>query len=350
MAGDEYFRLRDLFRLLDLALKRQGTLIDASIAEDRSRWIPQEEICKEFAVDPADAEEFIKELVEYVSVGGDDLLGLLRYAFEDGKFYLGFLFADLPRPLVSRRLTAREALALKVALRTWSRLATSRSQAALSAMMSKLSDKIDGCMTPVTKAQAGDTDKAMHIEVPEEEASVVRALEDAINSRRALSFKYADPAIGHIKEREVEPRSVFYTKSRWYLLGWCRASRDVRTFYLDGISGLKVLDSPFRFPELEADEDILAADPLEGAETPIKVRLKFLPPLSRWVEERSDPSCIRHQKDGSVVSTIHVRSVEGMKKTLLQFGDKVRVLEPKELREGLAEKARAMLKMYEGAD
>ncbi|MGC8839309.1 MAG: hypothetical protein ACP5UM_12935, partial [Anaerolineae bacterium] len=43
----------------------------------------------------------------------------------------------------------------------------------------------------------------------------------------------------------------------------------------DGIGDLRTLDSHFQPHDLGVDEDVLVANPLEGAEAPIKVRLQF---------------------------------------------------------------------------
>ena len=85
---------------------------------------------------------------------------------------------------------------------------------------------------------------------------------------------------------------------------------------------------------------------MKGAKRRIDVRLRFHAELARWVEDQQRGYSKLKRKGDAVESTIKVRSIESMKKSLLPFGDKIEVLEPEELREGIFANAGKLEKMY----
>jgi predicted DNA-binding transcriptional regulator YafY len=302
------------------------------------------EIERDFGIPAGEVPERINELTSYISAGSDLVFNMLQVDLTDHDLFIGFIVDPFPGSLSYQRLTEREAVALKTALKLWGRLASGRA--------AQEADRLAGEVDKLLDKESGESAREMSERVlvaPEsfQLFQLVETLERAIADRKVVTFTYHDPAWDDVAERKIDPYSVLMVRDRWYLLGFCHEWGDERTFYLDEVSNLEVLDQPFLSGRLDVSPDALIANPLEGAEAPIKVRLRFRPPAARWVEERSSRENIRHFKDGSVVSTIHVRSVEGLKKTLLQFGDAVEVLEPKELRKGLLENARRLLEVYE---
>lgn|GEM_PF-3577298 len=334
---------RDMLLLLSYIVDKQGTFEYWPHDPDYQR-VTYEEIERDFGIPAVEVPQVIFKLTDYISVGSDEVLKTLEVDQSDHDLFMGFLVDHFPGPFRYQRLTEREAVALKTALRLWGRVAGGK--AAQEA--DRLAGEVDKLLDKESVESAREMSERVLVAPDDPElAQMLEKIRQAIEERKAVAFTYHDPAWDDVAERKIDPYSVLMVRDRWYLLGYCHEWEGERTFYLDGVSNLTVLDEPFLSGRLDVSPDALIANPLEGAEAPIKVRLRFRPPAARWVEERSSRENIRHHKDGSVVSTIHVRSVEGLKKTLLQFGDAVEVLEPEELREGLLENARRLLEVYE---
>ena len=76
----------------------------------------------------------------------------------------------------------------------------------------------------------------------------VGALRGALRARRKVHFRYRDLK-DRTTERSVRPLALSFYGPIWLLSGWCELRQDFRSFRLDRVAGLEVLDETFR-PEL----------------------------------------------------------------------------------------------------
>lgn len=146
---------------------------------------------------------------------------------------------DVAEPL---RLAADEATALLVAARavaTLPGLRESDRQALLRA-------------TAKLEAAAGEVGAASsRLSVTfESEGGVFADVDRAISERRRLWLRYYSPARDELTEREVDPIRLFAV-GHTYMEAWCRSSEDRRTFRLDRVAEIRLLDEPAAPPELE---------------------------------------------------------------------------------------------------
>lgn len=146
---------------------------------------------------------------------------------------------DVAAPL---RLAADEATALLVAARAVSTLPGLREgdrQALLRA-------------TAKLEAAAGEAAGASsRLSVTfESEGGVFAEVDRAISERRRLWVKYYSPARDELTEREVDPIRLFAV-GHTYMEAWCRLSEARRTFRLDRVAEIRLLDEVSAPPELE---------------------------------------------------------------------------------------------------
>lgn len=69
----------------------------------------------------------------------------------------------------------------------------------------------------------------------------------AIRTCKVLRFAYQSHA-GVDSYREIEPYAVLHTDGRWYLIGYCRSRKALRTFRLDRVANLEVRTETFPRP------------------------------------------------------------------------------------------------------
>ncbi|OJX63432.1 MAG: hypothetical protein BGO95_00805 [Micrococcales bacterium 73-13] len=93
-------------------------------------------------------------------------------------------------------------------------------------------------------------------------------LRDAIAAGRRVAFDYRG-ADGASARREVDPIRLESTDAEHHLRGWCFLRDDLRTFRLDRISGLEVLDAAVEHgvPDLDASEIGFDPGPEHGVVT-----------------------------------------------------------------------------------
>jgi predicted DNA-binding transcriptional regulator YafY len=140
-----------------------------------------------------------------------------------------------------------------------------------------------------------------------------------------------------------------------YIIAYCHLTRSVRTFKLERIESLQLLDEDYTVPEdFDANQYLDSAlgitiysdgETIEQRTT----KLKFSPEIARIAEETMwHPSQItQRQPDGSVIVTMNLSLTVELLSFILGWGEKVEVMEPKELRQEILETARGMVKIYQ---
>ena len=109
----------------------------------------------------------------------------------------------------------------------------------------------------------------------------------ALLTRKRLHMTYYSRQTDRESNREISPQRLIYYRDNWYLDSWCHWRKGLRSFSLDAIQSIRMLDSSAR----DIDQDQLSKQ-LEagygifsGAETSQAV-LRFSPLLARWVPTR----------------------------------------------------------------
>ncbi|WP_148235726.1 helix-turn-helix transcriptional regulator [Thermaerobacter marianensis] len=178
-------------------------------------------------------------------------------------------------------------------------------------------------------------------------------LREAIDGCRVVRLRYYTASRDEETERLIEPYHLRYYEGAWYVAGYCRWRRDVRTFAVDRIREIEVLPETFPPPSPERfSPDVYFGEAWRlqrGAERQ-RVVVRFRPPQARYVRGRVwHPSQdARDEPDGSLVLSFQVLGTDEIMRWLLQFGAGVEVLEPPSLREAMAAEAEAMLAQYRG--
>jgi predicted DNA-binding transcriptional regulator YafY len=164
---------------------------------------------------------------------------------------------DRDRTLPPLALTAEEALAITVALR--SAAGTPFAEAAAGAARKVLA----GLPTGVRDGEERLARRLHRVgadgEAPPHSGEIVAA----VAARQVLKLAYVDAA-GAATVREVEPLSLLWGPAGWYLVAWCRLRGAVRGFLLDRISGPAATGetAPDRDVDLEAEFDRIEARPI----------------------------------------------------------------------------------------
>ena len=159
----------------------------------------------------------------------------------DGEAGVGYRMRsgfDLP-PLM---FTNAEAQALVAAVR----IASARLDAALAANAEAALGKILSVLPASARAAAESLAVyAPAVEFAPATRARLEALRLAAESRRKVSLHYIDLQEQR-SERTVRPLGCFYWQAVWTLAGWCEARQAFRSFRVDRIEELRVLDEVFR--------------------------------------------------------------------------------------------------------
>ncbi|MGF0172777.1 helix-turn-helix transcriptional regulator [Streptomyces sp. Marseille-Q5077] len=242
---------------------------------------------------------------------------------------------DVAEPL---RLAADEATALLVAARAVSTLPGLREsdrQALLRA-------------TAKVEAAAGEAAGASsRLSVTfEAEGGVFADVDRAISERRRLWIRYYSPARDEVTEREIDPIRLV-SVGHTYVEAWCRRSEARRTFRLDRVAEIRILDEPSVPPEVELRDlsEGLVQPAAEDPEVVVEVG-----PGGRWVAEYYPHDSADELADGGLRITLRTPDPTSLRRLALRLGRDGRIVSPAALADSARLAAREALAAYDGVE
>jgi len=161
-------------------------------------------------------------------------------------------------------------------------------------------------------------------------------LRRAIREHRSVNMNYQSSQVPHPTQRGLDPYALVHRWGWWYVIGFCHVHREVRTFRVDRIFEIALLDTTFiQSPDFNLQSHLKNET---QAQSHVTARLRFEPGFasivsgnySYWEKVESKP-------DGSVEVTFPAPTLEWAASTALAYGPAVEVLEPLELRVMVAE-------------
>ncbi len=145
----------------------------------------------------------------------------------------------------------------------------------------------------------------------------------------------------------IEPYAVGQTA---HVIGWREPPDALRTFKIERIRAIKLLDAPYTVPpDFDAQALLTSAWGIwYTEEEPVEVLLRFHPRVVHRVQEtRWHPNeKFIPQEDGSLLWTAPVAEPREMLPWIRGWGADVEVLEPEELREALLQETRRLALLY----
>ncbi len=156
-------------------------------------------------------------------------------------------------------------------------------------------------------------------------------LRRAIREHRSVSMKYQSNQVPHPTERGLAPYALVHRWGWWYVVGFCHVRKEIRTFRVDRIFEVSLLETSFT---QSPDFNLQAYLKNEMQTQPqITARLRFEPAWANMVAgNQSYWETVEPQTDGSVEVTLSSPTLEWAASTTLAYGPAVEVLEPPELR------------------
>lgn len=172
----------------------------------------------------------------------------------------------------------------------------------------------------------------------------ISLIEDAISNELAIEFDYTNNE-NKLNHRIVEPLALSYKWYAWYLFGFCTYKNDYRIFKLNRMVNVTktVLVAKVHNNVAELLEKQWNSDNRKYLDIAIKCKAEVKVPVMEYLRGRIQET----YEDGDFVMTLHLPENERMwYSLLLGFGDKVEVIEPKELKESLMKKALEIQNLY----
>ncbi|UCG78901.1 MAG: WYL domain-containing protein [Nitrospirota bacterium] len=175
------------------------------------------------------------------------------------------------------------------------------------------------------------------------------SVHSAINNYQRVLIEYSKLSSGEVSSRKVDPYYLFFNDEFWYMRGYCHVSSDMRTFALDRIKSLTILEEQF-VPKRIVPEDELA-DTFgawiggRSEEVVLVFDRDFKHNILRkekWFQQQKT----RELADGNLEMKFKVKGLTGVKKWVYQWMPFVEVIRPKELRDAVKDELALALKKH----
>jgi proteasome accessory factor C len=286
--------------------------------------------------DGTDAEISARELVERFSIPEDELqehLSLLNLVNFGGGCYTVYAELDEARERVhvdkelygetfraAPRLTPLEARAIRLALEYVGPMIAADAHTPLDRVRRKLEETFGQFELAQTPEPAVGT--------PEEK--LVRVFSEAIEKRRLVEIEYQKEGEQTWSQRLVEPYSLERELPNWRVHTWDRTRDGERSFRLDRMRAARLAKE--RFEPREGFEP----SGLRDART---AKVLYTKGIARWALERG----ARPLRDGTALADLRVGSPEWLASEIFSYRGDAIVLEPADLRSGIAARAKELL-------
>jgi predicted DNA-binding transcriptional regulator YafY len=180
---------------------------------------------------------------------------------------------------------------------------------------------------------------------------VLESLARAWIDRRRVKIWYWTLGEEEPAERIIEPYFIQPAAQEHanYIVGYCHHAGEIRTFKLERIRTVEILKERYDMPkDFDPNEYLGSAFGITVGGKPKTVKLRFAPELARIADETTwhGSQSVQKQLGGSAVVTMKVPVTVQLESFILGWGDKVEVLEPRELRQRIAKTAQSTADLY----
>lgn len=157
----------------------------------------------------------------------------------------------------------------------------------------------------------------------------------ALFKRRRLMIEYWARSTNAHSLREVSPQRLVHYRENWYLDTWCHLRDDLRSFSVDGIRKIEVVDAPAKEVSLKALDDYLCDSYgiVRGGEAQ-RAKLRFSVDRARWIaaEVWHPEQKGSFDAEGRYIPELPFRDDRELVLDILRHGADVEVLSPIALR------------------
>lgn len=204
--------------------------------------------------------------------------------------------------------------------------------------MGEESAALESAVAKLAKALMPDAD-AVTIDVLDDTANVGLLRKASVN-RQVVSITYRSIAKEETTDRQIEPWAVAHTLGNWYVVGHCRLVDDERTFRIDRIRRIEVLDEQFDRP-VGTTDPVIGYSPSDGDIS----CLIDLTDRALWVTDYYPVEVVEERDDGSTVR-FWSSDPELAARLLIRLGDTGRLVEGEEVRSRLVALGESLLTRY----
>jgi len=177
-----------------------------------------------------------------------------------------------------------------------------------------------------------------------------QAIGSSLLKRKQLHIDYLGRGRNELTSRNISPQRLIYYKDNWYLDGWCHLKEDIRSFSVDAIQRVEILEKKATdVSEEKLNEELGSGYGIFSGKDVKWVTLKFSPERARWVsKEKWHPKQEgQFLDDGCYQLKIPYSKEPELLIDVMKYGPDVQIIEPKDLRKKIQETLIKTLRNYD---
>lgn len=139
-------------------------------------------------------------------------------------------------------------------------------------------------------------------------------------------------------KRIISPQQLVHYRENWFLDAWCHSRNALRSFSLDAIQSVAVLNEPsVEISSKEMEDHFRSGYGIFAGPATKRAQLKFTPERAQWVSKETwhHNQTNAYAEDGSYVLEIPYSNDQELIMDLLRHSPEVEVIAPPELRQKL---------------
>lgn len=169
----------------------------------------------------------------------------------------------------------------------------------------------------------------------------IELIKEAIRDNRVIDFTYYYEKGKCL--RRIEPYFIIFQWTSWYVFGFCLKRQDWRLFKLGRLWELKVSEDKFNPREIPEEK----RDFNTGYTDHLKLVALFDPSVKYQLLETYGPDSFTETSEGLLRLQIGYTNFDYTLSWILGFGDKVKVMEPLEMKERIYQIAKKIISDHE---
>ncbi len=193
-----------------------------------------------------------------------------------------------------------------------------------------------------------DTDEYIQFESSSSEggSEFLTSLLEAIKQKFYVTFDYASFVSGELKPRKVVPLLLKQYSNRWYLISFDESKNDYITYALDRIEELEVTKEIASIPiDFNSDNYFKHAIGISsGNKHPEEVKLKTTIVAAKYLDSLPlhHSQKVTEMNEDNFVFSLTVNVSEELIRAVLSYGGEIQVLQPQDLKDEVARRARKL--------
>lgn len=177
-----------------------------------------------------------------------------------------------------------------------------------------------------------------------QEIETLRLLRRAILKQQTVRFRYFAryPDDGRVSLREADPYGLAFVDGAWFMTGYCHLRKDRRMFRLSRMEEVVLTPNTFQRPDYRVEEEARRQDTRR-----VLARVLFDEDALPWVmEDRFFYIDSRQETEEGLLVTLRAHNLDQLVPWIMGWGQRVRVLEPVELRQRIRDEALALVQNH----